>query len=303
MRTIPAILKESADGKKETEMAEKIGKSAIVQEISSLEICCHTRQFRDSGRVFHWHDKYEICQVRRKSCTFRIDGEEVTASEGELVTIGEGIVHQFLIGTEGAEVRIVQFPMRMLLELNKDLKPLKTYISREELQKVPEAAEKIEQLLEMMEQEENLKIGQSNAFLQSLTAALYFLLQRHFEAPKNILSDNRGRQEFYQVAEYVNRHFREEMTVESISAALFLSRGRIAALFKKYAGVGVQEYLHALRVNHANVLLRGGASVTEAALESGFPSVRTFNYIYRKQMQITPSEYRSRFREKDSEEL
>ena len=52
-----------------TNGGEKMGPK---QEISKTEACCYTEPFA-TGR-FHWHEKYELCRVLKRSCTFRVDG-------------------------------------------------------------------------------------------------------------------------------------------------------------------------------------------------------------------------------------
>ena len=94
-----------------------------------------------------------------------------------------------------------------------------------------------------------------------------------------------------QIVEYINEHFKEEISVSSISNELYLSRGRLADVFKKYSGVSITEYINSLRINNANYMLMHGSTATEAALESGFASVRTFNNVYKSVMNMTPSEY------------
>ena len=42
---------------------------------------------------------------------------------------------------------------------------------------------------------------------------------------------------------------------------------------------------------NANMLMDLGYGISEAALESGFQNLRTFNEAYKKHMNMTPSEY------------
>lgn len=55
--------------------------------------------------------------------------------------------------------------------------------------------------------------------------------------------------------------------------------------------MGLNEYINGIRIKNANRLMVEGQSITEAALDSGFQSVRTFNYAYKEQMGMTPTEY------------
>lgn len=59
--------------------------------------------------------------------------------------------------------------------------------------------------------------------------------------------------------------------------------------------MGLNEYIYSLRIKKANDLMNQGYSVTDAALQSGFQSIRTFNNIYKKVCGMTPSDYKKRF--------
>ena len=100
-----------------------------------------------------------------------------------------------------------------------------------------------------------------------------------------------GNKEFYKILDYIKNHYTENITVESISKALYCSRSRTMRLFAKHLGVSVKEYITDLRIKKANELLALGYSVTETAMESGFQSVRIFNSSYKAYMGITPTQY------------
>ena len=83
----------------------------------------------------------------------------------------------------------------------------------------------------------------------------------------------------------------EDININSLSNKLFLPRGRLSAIFTKYSGTSLNEYMNSLRIQNANILLKQGYTITEAAMESGFQSIRTFNNVYKKITGITPSDY------------
>jgi len=263
----------------------------IVREISKFEIVCHTKTFYKTFLSLHCHDKYELCQVLENNCKFRVDGKEILASEGDIIAINAQVVHQFIIVENYTRIRICQLPLKLLLNLRSTLKPLKVHITAAEINEVPEVAKRLDMLFTMMEQEKKAELAIDNPFLQSLATSVYFLLERHFSEPYNIFSQEHDRQEFYKIIEYINNHFKEGLTIDIIAKNLYLSRGRLTAVFKKYAGEGTNEYLNKLRVKNANHLLSKGTSITEAALDSGFQSIRTFNNVYKSIMSMTPSEY------------
>ena len=85
---------------------------------------------------------------------------------------------------------------------------------------------------------------------------------------------------------YVNEHFKEDITVKSIAETLYMDRGRLSRLFLKYSGISLNDYINTLRLTEAVRLIDAGLKITDAALESGFQTVRTFNNVYNKLKQL-----------------
>ena len=269
----------------------------IVKEESNVQICCHTQDCFASTHTFHWHDNYEICQVMKSRCRFLIDGKIIDADEGDIITVSEHTVHRFLVDHDGIFVRIVQFPPHILLHTSFVSQPLRTHITAAELASVDGLAGKLEILFSLMEQEDILKEGDENAYLSSLASSAYFLLMRHFADPAVGICSNKERMEFFRIVAYCNEHFSENLNVQSLADRLYISRGHLGTLFSRYAGMTLGDYLGSLRIKNANRLIRQGYSITQAALDSGFHSIRTFNNVYKKLTGITPTEQLRALRE------
>ena len=263
----------------------------IVKEISKFEIICHTKKFNKDILDLHWHERYELCQVLNNGCGFIVDGQMISAEVGDIIAINENVVHQFIINSNDTYIRICQLPLKLVLNFKNRVMPLATHIKIEDIKAVSGLEERINMLFAIMEQEKAEQSTANNPFIQSLASSLYFLLERHFSIADGSFSQDKERKDFYKIIEYVNEHFREDITVELVAKQLYFTRGKVTSLFKKYAGEGLNEYTNKLRIKRANSLLLSGMSITEAALESGFQSIRTFNNVYKQIMGITPSEY------------
>ncbi len=203
---------------------------------------------------------------------------------------GEHSVHRFIPNTE-SYITVCQFPISILLSSGITVTPLKMHISAKEMDAVPDLNENLGVLFKLLEEQEISVKSEDNPYFRSLCAALYFLLMKHFPAQDSSTLNKRQRQEFYRIAEYINRHFAENINVSSIADALCISRGTVSDIFSKYAEESVNSYVNSLRINHSNKLLESGSTISNAAFESGFSSLRTFNYAYKREMGVTPSEY------------
>ena len=265
----------------------------IVQEASRNELSCTHMTRHPWEGLFHWHENYELCLVINRPCRFRLDGTVICAQPGDLVSFGAQTVHQFLVDEDNSELLVIQFHPRVLLNCTGGIQPLRSHVTRREILSVEGLWEKLNALMQLIEKEKSAVKAEDNEYMQALCAALYSLLRKHFPGERS--PDSREQKnDFYRVVEYVNTHFEEHITVNSVADHFHFSRGKLSQIFKKYAGIGINDYANALRVKKANGMLAHGATVTQAALSSGFDSIRTFNNVYKKVTGTTPSEYFSK---------
>ena len=95
----------------------------------------------------------------------------------------------------------------------------------------------------------------------------------------------------FSMVEYINNHYKEDLNLNSLSSALYMSRNKVSDLFKTYAGISVNDYINTLRIRSANSLLKDGVSISEAAFSSGFGCIRTFNNVYKNITGLSPTEF------------
>ena len=265
----------------------------IIREESGIEMISSSRVWCSGTFYFHWHDNIEVVYIVKKSLKVLIDGELYEASKGDFIFISEQTVHNFIIEQEGVEIMLFQFPVKILLNMGINVKPVKTHIVTSEIKKDEAFSKRIDAIIELLKIEKGNVVytGEKNPVMQSLFAMLYFSFMEKFPNEENDKTVKKEKREFYKVAEYINEYFLENINVQLIADKLYMSRGRLSEMFLKYSGMSIKNYINTLRVNNANELLDEGKNITEAALSSGFQSVRTFNNIYKSVMSITPTEY------------
>ncbi len=117
------------------------------------------------------------------------------------------------------------------------------------------------------------------------------------EASGAALDENRRKEladKFNVVFLYLDEHYAESLTLEKVADVAGFSKFHFSRLFKQYSGYNFYDYLCHKRINAAEaLLLKPEISITEVALQSGFSSLSTFNRIFKKMRDCTPSEYRS----------
>ena len=97
-----------------------------------------------------------------------------------------------------------------------------------------------------------------------------------------------------QILEYINAHFREELTLQTVARAVGVHPVTVSKLFSKRTGTSFSTHLQYQRCAYgARLLLTQKDSITQIAFACGFGSVRSFNRAFLSVYGKTPSQYRS----------
>ncbi len=262
----------------------------FVEENQRCEISAHSNLWKKGQTSFQWHKNCEIAIPLDKPCSFWIAGDIVHTKKGDIVFFNSHSVHSFIIEEDKTNIGLLIFDIKTILNPSVKFTPLKTHITAEEIDNIEGLREKIDTLFAYATEERVATKTDDNPLLQSLTAAFYLSLMRHFPADKKT-SEKKQLKEFYKIVDYINDHFCEKINITIISQSLYMSREKVASLFQKYSNIALSEYLDKLRITNVNKLLSEGYNVTNAALESGFQSIRTFNNTYKNVMKMSPTEY------------
>lgn len=100
------------------------------------------------------------------------------------------------------------------------------------------------------------------------------------------------------ILQYIQLNLTQELSAESIGAAVNFSPGYVCRRFRAEVGVGLKEYIAGRRVKLACRLLRRSClTVRQVAAYVGIPDWNYFTKIFKREMGCTPSEYRQQNRE------
>ena len=99
-----------------------------------------------------------------------------------------------------------------------------------------------------------------------------------------------------QAIAYMEMHFREKITLETLAAEAGYHPTYFSELFKKTTGATYIETLNKLRVGNARTLLSNGFSVSDTCFMSGFASLSNFLTVFKKHCKISPREYKAHTR-------
>lgn len=99
------------------------------------------------------------------------------------------------------------------------------------------------------------------------------------------------------VMEYVDHHLCEDLTVQTLAALCHVSVNTLERHFRESLGISPFAFIRKKRLLESQMLLRSGASVTDAAQKSGFSDYSNYIQLFRKHFGITPGRYKKRLEE------
>lgn len=119
-----------------------------------------------------------------------------------------------------------------------------------------------------------------------------WLLRLVLPPPRSKLEDS------ISFTEYLAAHYREHITLESVSEHFGFNPTYFSRIFAKKTGRNFNVYLSSLRLDHATHLLETTtSSIPDISEESGFSSSRAFIEMFKKVNELTPKQYRDQCNE------
>jgi len=96
------------------------------------------------------------------------------------------------------------------------------------------------------------------------------------------------------IADYLERHFMEDLKVSALAGRFGYSAGHLTRLFKRCAGLSLKHYILQRRIVEAKRLLNEQEALRVDAIAAtvGFPDFGLFNRAFKSIAGCTPSEYR-----------
>ncbi|MFC5652189.1 response regulator [Paenibacillus solisilvae] len=93
--------------------------------------------------------------------------------------------------------------------------------------------------------------------------------------------------------QYIKAHYNEELSLEKVASVVFLNPVYFSQLFKQKTGQGYKDYVISLRMEEAKqLLLHPKMKLADIAERIGYQDVRHFTQVFRKKVDVTPTEYR-----------
>lgn len=102
------------------------------------------------------------------------------------------------------------------------------------------------------------------------------------------------------IVEWIKSNCQKNITTRAIAEEFHYNQDYLAYLFKKSIGMTITQYINRMRINIAKTLMiHYEVTIKEVAYTSGFSDEKYFMKIFKKLEGVTPSQYKSAFKNKN----
>jgi two-component system response regulator YesN len=96
-----------------------------------------------------------------------------------------------------------------------------------------------------------------------------------------------------QAEEYIRQNYTHDITLNDVSAEVFVSPQYLSRIFHNEKGISFIEYLNRYRIDRAKELLhQKNIPITEVAFQAGYNDYKYFSNVFKKYAGLTPRDFR-----------
>ncbi len=234
----------------------------------------------------HFHDSFEIVYITDGIVNAMIGGDEFTLKKGDLSIAMPNAIHSYT-DEKNISAYVLIVPRRFaeayssMLDKNSIVTPV-----------IYGCEEKISYTIEELFAANKATHPYKKQIMFGLFSILFgeiFAKTKLTECKKTPPETER------RIILYCLENYKHDISLNSLSKELNISKNHISYIFSSKLKISMPDFIGALRVSEAKRLIETGMSMTDAALEAGFTSIRTFNRRFFIETGKTPREYAKEF--------
>ena len=233
------------------------------------------------GNTFH--TCYEIFFLLSGNAEYISEKTRTEISPGHIVLIPPGGYHQFV-------VRDVENYERCVLNIfsfqGEDEIIRKAFEGKEIINPSGESRIK-SNLFYLLECIKNLPEEEFSYICDAVATDIVFNI-KNLSAQTELLPELLS-PEITAVMEYINNHFKEQITTRMLSERFHISVSSLCHNFKENFGISIKKYILEKRMNAANMDLKNGINPEKVSEKYGFSNSSSFYRDYKRHFGVAPS--------------
>ncbi|MBQ6421076.1 MAG: helix-turn-helix transcriptional regulator [Clostridia bacterium] len=236
--------------------------------------------FEDYSISPHIHAHYEYIYVKEGECAVKTPSFTILLKKGQALFLFPFCLHA-IETKETSELYIISFSSGFVHEFERSVphnpSSMNVYCPMQQINEIA-----FELLIKTRCTDKITLIGICNLICQDYLKKCNSVIKR-----KNNFILN-------QAITYINEHYKERINLSSVANAIGTNKNYLCRLFQIDYPSSFLEYLHHVRLFHAEILLKTTEmSISEIAEECGFSGERNMNTLFKKYYVNTPTAIRN----------
>lgn len=251
---------------------------------------------------FHQHPFYEILFFLSGSVSYIIEGRTYQLRPGDILLIDSQDIHRpevqsgktyerYVIWVAPQVIDQIRAMGTDLASCFQDAKLRRHKLIRPDSASLAKLKSICEKMLRARDEE---AFGRSTLVQTYLVEFLIYLNRAYFATPETIRQDITENALINEAASYINDHLAEDLSLDRISGALYVSKSHLSRSFKEFTGLTLYQYIIKKRLMAARNMLLAGRPVMEACMKCGFNDYSNFLKAFKREFGKSPKEFMSR---------
>lgn len=272
-----------------------------IMHSSNFEIF-HYKEPRPNTVEVHHHDFYEVYFFLSGAVDYWVDGKTFHLEPGDFLLINPMELHRPIVAPESKTYE------RIVLWINKDY-----------LEKLSSDSMNLTRCFDTTLPTHTNLLHPRTVQRTTLTMCLTELIREHYgnnlgnelyahglflqfmvelnrlalHSPKPGAVKEESSTLVSQVLTYINEHFSEELSLESIAGKFYVSKYHLSHAFSSEVGVSIYRYIILKRLTSACQMLSEGKAAKEVCVGCGFSDYTSFFRAFKSEYGISPRDFAS----------
>jgi AraC-like DNA-binding protein len=249
--------------------------------------------------LWHYHPEYELTYIIKGKGKRLVGDSYESFSEGDFVLLGPNLPHTWISeekGKENCRAVVIQFKHAFVEQLFKfpEMSAFEKLFAKAArgLQFKSSKNKSCVSLLQQMV--EGNELSRFPLLLQLFELFLSKKTTLLASAKYKAMKGNENQQRINKVFLYVEKEFKERVSLKKAASIVHLSESAFCKFFKRASGKTFSDYTNEIRIAHAcELLIETDKLIRDIAFECGFESVTYFNRVFLKKKKLRPVFYRN----------
>jgi xylan 1,4-beta-xylosidase len=256
---------------------------------------------------YHWHKELELLLVFQGTVLVQVEGQEFLLKKGDLALINCGEIHFTHEAGDQNLLLVIQVDPSLAEKYDADIAHRNFEFNPIALNcRDDPRVRAVRKIMAQTTWEMNVKAPGFQLQVESLLHKLFAILLREFP---HTLKAPRAEEKFRQdvaaffprlkrIVHFVESAFPDKIHLSEIANQEHISLSYLSRFFKAQTGCTFGEFVNLVRLRKSLTgLQETDHTISQVALDYGFPSVKAYNIIFKRTYHTTPTAWRKAIRE------